>query len=87
MFISALKRQYWAYFLFVLSHRLTSLLTQGFTKPLALGIVVEVLMLFGVSFFLFCIGYPIIKLAKWCIGNLFGTPSSLHTWYDRTDTD
>ena len=38
MFVSALKRQYWAYFLVVLSISLVSVFTRGFTEPLALGI-------------------------------------------------
>lgn len=72
MFLSALKRQYWAYFLFVLSISLTSVFTDGFPEPLALGIAVEVFMVFSVSFLLFCIGYFVKKLANWCMRNFFG---------------
>lgn len=76
MFISALKRQYWAYFLLVLPHSIASVFERGFAEPLgylALRITIQVFVLFGLSFLLFCIGYPLIKLAKWCIGNFFGT--------------
>ena len=48
MFVSALKRQYWAYFLFVLSISLTDVFTDGFREPLALGIAVELFLLFSV---------------------------------------
>lgn len=73
MFVSALKRQYWAYFLFVLSISLTDVFTDGFREPLALGIAVELFLLFSVSFLLFCVGYFVTKLAKWCVRNFFGT--------------
>ena len=70
MFVSALKRQYWAYFLVVLSISLVSVFTRGFTEPLALGIAVELFMLFSTSFILFCIAFCATNLAKKVMGTL-----------------
>ena len=75
MFISSLKRQYWAYFLVVLSISLTSVFTRGFTEPLLLGIAVEVFMLFSTSFILFCIGFCFMKLYRVVKRNLDGKSS------------
>lgn len=72
MFVSALKRQYWAYFLVVLSVSLVSVFTRGFTKPLALGIAVEIFMIFTGSFLLFCIGYCAMGVMRWLSRNLLG---------------
>ena len=64
MFVSDLKRQYWAYLLFMLSISLDSVFTTGFREPLLLGIAVEVFMLFFTSFILFCIGFCLMNLYK-----------------------
>lgn len=64
MFVSALKRHYWAYFLVMLSISLDSVFTTGFTEPLLLGIAVEVFLLFTSSFLFFCIGFCFMKLYR-----------------------